>query len=213
MNTRYRTIVICCTLLAACAPNGQQTIAPSPTVTPTVTTLPQLQPTATKQADESPSDTKDELSLEDAWRFPIQNAITLFTACQYMYETQYAYQQGDIDLEKAKSEWSIESDLLAFSVWDSPAAYAVDTTAALMVRLEDNMRTLIELTDATGDEDMGSAETLDALLPICTSLQDLQTEVVFSAMDAGLSEETIEEIDPSDSELFTDFYDQILSAE
>jgi hypothetical protein len=213
MKTHLKTIVVCCTLLVACISCSQQTTTPPPAATPTATAIPQPQPTPTTQAVESQSDSSTDESLEDIWRYPIRNAITLFTACQYMFETQYAYQQGDIDLEKAKSEWSIESDLLVFTVWDSPAAYHSDATPTLMLRMEDNMRTLIELIDATGDEDMGSAETLDALLPICTNLQDLQTQVVFAAMDAGLSEEIIEELDPSDSELFTDFYDRILSAE
>jgi hypothetical protein len=213
MNMRLRTIVICCTLLAACVSCSQQTATPPPAATPTATTIPQPQPAPTARAIESQTDSSADESLEDIWRYPVQNAITLFTACQYMFETQYAHQQGDIDLEKAKTQWSIESDLLVFTVWDVPAAYHSDATATLMLRLEDNMRTLIELIDATDDEDMGSAETRDALLPICTKLQDLQTEVVFAAMDAGLSEAAIEELDPSDSELFTDFYDRISTTE
>lgn len=130
-----------------------------------------------------------------------------------MFETHSDYQQGKIDLPTAQADLSLAADFLAFAEWFSPESYRGETSAALMLELELNMRALVEWFDATGEEDIGTQETLDALFPICESAQELQTKVVFTAMDAGLSEEVIEELDPSDAEWFTYYYDRIMHHE
>ncbi len=207
MNTRLGTTIICCIFLVACS----QT-TPQSTYTPPATPSPQPKPTLTftPQATETPTPSADQELLKEEWRIPVENAIVLFTACTFMFETHSDFQQGEIDLEAAQEELSLAADFLAFAEWFSPESYRSETSAKLMLDLELDMRALIELYDATGDEDIGTQETLDALFPICESAQTLQTNVVFTAMDAGLTKEDISELDPSDAEWFTYYYDRIM---
>jgi hypothetical protein len=204
---KYNAIFICCILFAACTQS-----TPQPTDFPPATPSPQPTPTPTytPQATDPEPPSNDQELLKEEWRIPIENAIVLFTTCTFMFETHSDFQQGEIDLAAAKDELSLAADFLAFAEWFSPESYRSETSAALMLDLELNMRALIEWYDATGEEDFGTQETLDALFPICEMAQTLQTKVVFTAMDAGLTEEDISELDPSDTEWLTYYYDQIM---
>ena len=51
------------------------------------------------------------------------------------------------------------------------------------------------------------------LFPICETAQGLQTEVVFIVLEAGLSEEDISELDPSDAEWYIYYSDRIMHHE
>ena len=207
MNTRFRTIIICCIFLAGCTQ-----VTPQATYTPTTTPSPQPTPTATyiPQAMEPETPSADQELLKKEWRIPIENAIVLFTACTFMFETHSDFQQGEIGLTAAREELSLAGDFLASAEWFSPESYRSEISAKLMLDLELDMRALIELYDATGDADIGTQETLDALFPICETAQNLQTEVVFTAMDAGLTDEAISELDPSSAEWFTYYYERIM---
>jgi formylglycine-generating enzyme required for sulfatase activity/Tol biopolymer transport system component len=157
----------------------------------------------------SPTDTQTAPSgqeeLKDEWRTAIHNSFILSTGCVWMFETHTNFQQGEIDLEEAKSDLAHESDYIAFTHWDIPEAYQNDIAAELMWRLEEEMRMLIELIDTTEDDMIGSPEVLDILTPMCGTFMDLEADIAFAAMDAGLTEESISEIDPSSSELYDDF--------
>jgi hypothetical protein len=204
---KYNAIFICCILFAACTQS-----TPQPTDFPPATPSPQPTPTPTytPQATDPEPPSNDQELLKEEWRIPIENAIVLFTTCTFMFETHSDYKQGEIDLPTAQEELSLAADFLTIAEWFSPESYRSETSAALMLDLELNMRALIEWYDATGEEDFGTQETLDALFPICEMAQTLQTKVVFTAMDAGLTEEDISELDPSDTEWLTYYYDQIM---
>ena len=213
MNTRkIFTFGVCLAFVAACTQ-----VTPQPTDIPTATPSPQPTPTATvtPQTTEPEPPSDDQELLKEEWRIPIENAIVLFTTCTFMFETHADYQQGEIDLATAQEELSLAADLLTIAEWFSPESYRSETSAALMLDLELTMRALIEWYDATDEEDIGTQETLDALFPICESAQALQTEVVFTAMELGLSEESVDEIDRtlSESEMFRYYYDRLLYGE
>ncbi len=206
MNARtILTLGSCIAFIAACTqttPQPTHPAIPSPQPTPTPTFAPLATETQTPSAEQE--------LLKEEWRVPIENTVVLFSACTFMFETHSDYQQGEIDLETAKEKLSLAADFLALAEWFSPESSRGETSAALMLELELTMRALIEWFDTTGDEDIGTQETLDALFPICESAQALQTEVAFTAMETGLSEEDISELDPSDAEWFTCYYDRIV---
>jgi len=224
MKTCFTALVVVGTLLSACGPIPTQPTATStlesPSATPapptgTATPPPPLEPTPTRTPEEAQPQTlpPDQEELIDEWRTPIQNAIILSSACEWMFETHSNFQQGDIDFEEAKEELGLEADFIRFARWFTVESYINETVAEFMWRLEVDMRSLIELIDTTQDDMIGSSEVLDALFPICGSLFDLQTEIVFTAMQAGLTEESVDEIDLSDSEMYTDFYDSIMEGD
>ncbi|NIS82369.1 MAG: hypothetical protein GTO14_19665 [Anaerolineales bacterium] len=163
----------------------------------------------TPQAEESQRLPPDQEVLKDEWRSAIQNAIILSSACEWMFETHTNFQQGEINLEEAKEDLSLESDFISFTRWDILEAYQNELVAEFMWRLEGEIGVLVELVDKTDDGMIDSPEVFDTLFPTCGSLLDLQSEIVFTAMDAGLTEESIDEIDLSDSEMYSDFYDMI----
>ena len=198
----------CLLFITACTQTTPQPIN-APSATPSLKPSPTH--TSTPQAVETESPSVDQELLTEEWRIPIENAIVLFSACTFMFDTHVYYQQSKIDLAVAQEKLSLAADFLVIAEWFSPESYRSETSAALMLELELTMRALIEWYDATGEEDIGTQETLDALFPICETAQTLQTDVVFTAMEAGLYEESVDEIDRDlcESEIYRYYSDQL----
>jgi hypothetical protein len=221
MKPWISALLVCCILLAGCGQKVAQPTAfptaerpPSPVVAATLMQSPPLDEedtaTPTPEAEVAQTPSSSHQALKAAWRPAIQNAIILSSACEWMFETHTKFQQGEIDIEEARSELSIEADLISFVRLDSLEAYQDDTVAEFMWGLETEMYDLIELIDGTDDEVIGSSEVLDDLLMKCGSLLDLQTAIVLAAMEAGLTLDEIDELDLSDSEMFLDLYGRIM---
>ncbi|MBI9051652.1 MAG: hypothetical protein JEZ00_19670 [Anaerolineaceae bacterium] len=220
MKTWSITFGVCCILLSGCAQSTSQ-----PAITPTLqeskativqstqTPIPlpveEETPTVVPEVESIPSLSPETEALKNEWRPAIQNAIILFAACESVYETHVNAQDAEIDLDKAKSELAIEADFISFARWDDPIAYENETVAELMLRLETQMGKLIVFVPPLSDAKIGSENIIDSLSPVCDALNNLQSEVIFAAFDAGLSEEMVDEIDPSSTELFSDFWDML----
>ncbi len=220
MKTWSSALTICCIFLAGCSQSANQRslvstseLATSTVVLPTITRTPppdqgETAPITTETG-EPQSESPDQDALKEEWRSAINNAIMLSSACEWMFQTHSDFQQGKIEIEEAKLDLALEADFISWTLWDSPAAYQNKTGAEFMWELEMEMGGLIELIDTTDDNMIGSTEVLDSLSLSCSSLLDLQTDIVYAAMDAGLTKESIKEIDVSDTEVYHDFYEMI----
>lgn len=221
MKVYISALAICCIFLAGCSQSAnQRNMTPTlelatstvvqPTITPTSPPAQEETATITTETEEPQPALPDQEALKEEWRSAINNAIILFSTCEWMFETHFDFQQGNIDIEEAKSDLSLEADFISWTRWDSPAAYQNETAAEFMWRLEMEMGGLIELIDTTDDDMIGSAEVLDTLLlTTCSSLFDLLTDIIDTAMEAGLTQESINEIDITYTEMFNDFYEMI----
>ena len=69
------------------------------------------------------------------------------------------------------------------------------------------MEVLIELLGRMDGGELGSPEVTDALLETCSTLERTQTEIVFAALDAGLTEESVRELESEVEEIYRDLMD------
>jgi len=187
--------------VATLNPIDTATTSPSPVQTETAIFTP--------TAETAPTPAVDQEALKDEWGSAINNAIILSSTCEWMFETYMTFQEGEIDLQKANSQLSLEADFVSRTDWDLPEAYENEVAAAFMLTLETQMGGLIELIDTTNNNKIESSEALDTLYPVCGSLFDLLSEIVHAAMEAGLTEESVNEIDVSRTDMYKDFYGMI----
>lgn len=163
--------------------------------------------------EESLNDSARQDGLKDEWRPAISNAMLLFASCQLMFETHFKAGEGEIDLNRARSELTIESDFIGFAVRGfASGPVPSEAVAPFMLQLEQETATLIGLLDPIDDGKIGSAEVLDTLLVTCGTFNNLLSNIVNASMDSGLSEASVDEIDQEMTPMINDLYDTVLGA-
>jgi hypothetical protein len=192
------------------------TIRPTKPATPTRTATATIPATATLPATatipavstSTPLSVQDD--LKDEWRSVFNGSQILFASCELMYDTHIKYQEGEIDITKAKSDLAIESDFFSlvyreFVKWADPS----DAVAPFKEKLEQHMGTMIELWGQMNSGDVGSLEVTDPLFGTCSSLFEIQNDIFKSATDAGLSQDSADELASEIEELLNDLYDSV----
>ena len=150
-------------------------------------------------------------ALKDEWQPAISNAMLLSASCQLMFETHFKAGEGEIDLNRARSELTTESDFIGFAVRGfASGPVPSEAVAPFMLQLETQTGTLIELLDPIDDGKIGSTEVLDTLLVTCGTFNNLLSNIVNASMDSGLSEASVDEIDQEMTPMINDLYDTVL---
>jgi formylglycine-generating enzyme required for sulfatase activity len=163
--------------------------------------------------EESLNDSARQDGLKDEWRPAISNAMLLTASCQLMFETHFKYGEGEIDLNRARSELTTESDFIGFAVRGfASGPVPSEAVAPYMLGLEQQASALISLLDPIDEDAIGSFGVLDTLSSTCGSLNDLMTDIVNAGMEAGLSEASVDEIDQEMTPMINDLYDTVLGA-
>ncbi len=232
-------LIICVTMIAACSSEAVQPVVTNPatpiifatdTIQPTIPATATWPATATKQATATrpatatkpvtatrpATATKPAVStstqddLKDEWRSIFNGSQILFASCELMYETHVRYQRGEIDITRAKSDLAVEANFFSmiqreFVKWADPSAAVVPFKA----KLERDMRTYIELWERLNRADAGAPEVTDPLFEICSSFSTTQDNIVASAMKAGLTNESADELASEIEELLNDLYSTV----
>ena len=188
------------------------TLASTPTPLATAT----MPATATRPAKATlPPDSKTPPSsaqgdLKDEWRSVFNGSQILFSSCELMYETHIRYQGGEIDITKAKSDLAIESN--TFSIVQREFVKWLEPSAAVLPykgKLERDMGTIIELWEVMNSSDIGTPSVTDRLFNTCSSLSATQINIVNTAMKAGLTGDSADELASEIEELLNDLYNTV----
>jgi hypothetical protein len=160
--------------------------------------------------DSLPQDTPDpaaiQASLKDEWRPVIQGASLLFASCEMMFDTYMDFQIEETNLAEAQAQLAVEAELIAsvnsgIAAWSAPAPAAqpyLEQVVAYISKLND----LLARKEAG---DIGSFENTDLILDTCLSLFDLQDTIASAAVDAGIDEASMAELESENSAIIEDF--------
>lgn len=192
---------------------SQQNASPSPTLPPPPTPSREIRPSETPEP-QQPTPTEeeagsDQAGLSAAWGPVINNAILIFSGCEWTFNTHSWYEMGEISLDQTKSKLESIADFLSFTIWDDPAAYQDPASAELMLELEEELGNLVGIVTNTPESEYGSLDVFDSLQVVCEKTMDLQSRVVDAAQEAGLTEESIADLDISRGEMYQDYSDLI----
>ncbi len=131
-----------------------------------------------------------------------------------MFEIHFDYGEEEIDLAQARTRLSAASDFIAFSLQDLyTGPVPTEAVAPYVLQLEQQAEDLIATLDPLEDEAIGSYEVLDSLLGTCGSIDRLLAEIVNVSMEAGLSEDSVDEIDEAISPMIKEIYDIVLGGD
>jgi hypothetical protein len=222
---------ICIALIAACNPGAAQPMATAIVLSPTIAaptvqqslTATAAQPatatfaattarpaTATLPAESTPTPSPLQDNLKNEWRHVFNGVQVLFASCELMYETHTRFQKGEIDTTKAKADLETESFFFTiiyrdFVKWADPS----QAVAPFKASLERDMGSFIDLWEQMNSGDIGSPKVTDPLFETCSSFFDTQNSIVNVAMDAGMTQQTADELASEIEELLDDLYSSV----
>lgn len=185
-------LVLACLGTTPASPLGATSRAPtaalpSPTVGPVVpSSTPgagQIQPAA------------DQAALQAEWRFAYTGGILLVETCLTVYATQDNFQQGQIELAEAQAELAVEANFLDLALQQLLAEVPSENAAAYIWQLDEQMRTLVDLWGRMNSGQVGAPEITTDLDEACSALQQTVDALVTHAVQAGLSESSLREIE------------------
>jgi hypothetical protein len=236
MNKKVFAFSICVLLLAGCNPSSSK---PNPTATPDQVaseTPPTDQENAetptpdqvssetppthqenveTPTPDQAASETlpADQEALKDEWRQAYNHSEILFAICEAMLTTQTEYGRGEIDITEARSDFAAEDNFLTFVyTWQVAWAGPSEAVTPHYMRLWDAMEALIDMSfqlSQMDDDEIASLVTEQAIFEACDALFKTRQQIALAAMDAGLTEESLDELYAEIKEIVDDIYNTI----
>jgi hypothetical protein len=129
-----------------------------------------------------------------------------------MFETQARFVAQEIDMAGAGSALATISDAVdsvvsGYDDWRNPS----EATAPYKVRSETLTEVLVDLLSRMeGGGIVTDSVVADNLLNTCSSLSDLQDDASSAAMEAGLTLESMDELDYEVADLLRDLWDQVM---
>ena len=142
------------------------------------------------------------------WR-PVYNmGALLFETCTLIYQTHYDFDQGVIDVDRAQVELAAEYDAVEYALGIiGSAAPEGDIAGSLLLQIEDEAALLTYWVEPQADR-LGTPQALENIGLSCQSLQDIMTNVFNQAQAAGLSRESLNELDEEMQSRIEDLYNQ-----
>lgn len=146
--------------------------------------------------------------LKQKWRLAVNGSGILFASCRAAFATHSRLQKNEIDAKTANDQLSTESFFVSLVLtWLFDWADPSEIVLPLKIQLERDMEALIELLGRMEGGELGSPQVTDALSEACSALDRTQTKIVFAAFDAGLTEETVQELESEVEDMYWDLMD------
>ena len=211
--------------LTACTPTQTEPVVESisiPTDTPTLnatSTQPQ-QPTATAMPEtptpttssneqEIPSAEQEELYKE--WFVPYTSTVLLFETCNMMIETHINFHENEIDLAEARTELLAESNTIELVNRQIVTEVPSEATAPFLWELDTDMQELIAIWEnMNSSDDLGGLALSDPLFSACTPFWENISTIAYAAMDAGVSEDALREMDAEIQDIINELWHSVL---
>ena len=174
---------------------------------PPVEVLPTIEPPPAPTAEVKTAD--DQLALKNEWGRAIASAEIMFGICEMTYNNHILLQKGTIDQAKAQGELEEKANFLAevqmtLSGWEDvsprvePYFHDLDN---LSYEMADLMSRLMS-------GEIGSQEITQPLDVTCQALFNAQDEVIGAAVDAGLTTDSIMELEQDGiNDILNEIYD------
>lgn len=183
--------IISILFLTACSPAATQppptaTFTQPPTLIPTLTNTPTLTLTAT------PLVNQEDLRMD--WGPAFHGALVLNVGCDQVLLIADTFNQGEI------SSSEVDLGLLTVAMFILPVKENFDiwkpssVVAPYKEKLWEDWETLFEVTKSWNNGDITSEDVPGKLSATCSSLYEILEEMGFAAMDAGMSEESLNEL-------------------
>jgi hypothetical protein len=150
----------------------------------------------------------DQESLKTVWRPAYNLGALLFETCTLVYQTHADFSQGEIGTDRAQDELEAESDSVEY-VLNSITATSPesDDIAAYLLQTE-AQATALTAWLGSQDNGLGTPQALDGIGHTCESLQNIMNSIFTQAQAAGLSRESLNELDEEMRPMIDDLYNQ-----
>lgn len=213
MKKKVIACSICVLLLAGCNPKSSQptpTAAPSQVASATPPTDQDNLETPTSDQADSETLQSNQKALKDEWGQAYNHSTALFAICETMFVTQAEYGRGEIDITKAKLGFATEDNFLTIVYkWQVNWVVTGDAVVPYYQSLWNDMEALIDisfqLSQMDGDE-IASPEIIEAMNEACEALFYTNHQIASAALDAGLTDESLNEVYADIKEIIDDIY-------
>lgn len=206
-------LLVACTLSSTPAVqsemNDQEQPAPTLTSTPPTDLPAKVSPTVKAPPSPSPEgiSKNDQEALKAEWRRAVTSVEIMFAVCEQTYNTNAAFQQGQIDQAAADADLKEKASFLELAQrsllsWKDVS----ELVAPYRLKLDNLSFELADLMYRLMSGEMGSQEITQPLDDTCLALFNAQDEVVRAAMEAGLTEDSVNELDGEIKEIMFAIY-------
>jgi hypothetical protein len=166
--------------------------------------------TATPSEEQAmPSAGQEELKNE--WFLPYTATILLFETCDMMMHTHWTFQKAEIDLVEARLELTVESNIIALVNAQIVNEIPSEQTGPFLWELDADMRGLIVVWEQmNSSDDLGGLAMRDTLFEACTPFWNNIETITYAAMDAGVSEVSLREMDAEIQDIIDELRNSVL---
>ena len=152
--------------------------------------------------------------LKNEWFVPYTAASILFETCGMMMYTHATFQIAGIDLVEARSELAVEANFIALVETQIVNQVPTDRTGPFLWELDEDMRVLIDVWEqVNSSDDLGGPAMSEILFNACTPFHNNIETIAFAAMDAGVSEASLNEMDAEIQDIIDELINSVNEVE
>lgn len=173
-----------------------ETPMPKATSTPMQPTMIPETATPERSSDEQEVPSAEQEELYKEWFLSYTSTVLLFETCDLMMGTHASFQQSEIDLVEARAELAAESNTIELVSRQFVNEVPSEATALFLAELDVDLQELIVVWEQMNASDtLGGAALEQELFNACTPFWENITTIAYAAMDAGVSENSLHEMD------------------
>lgn len=141
-------------------------------------------------------------ALKNEWQLAFYGSLVSYFVCDNVLKTAEELQQGEIDSSDAEFEISIQALFLEANKEGLGKWETSNVVAPYKEKIEADIDTLEDLMGQLPNGEIITQEIPDEVEGVCTSFSNTLEEMAIVALDAGMTEETMEELTTEINESF-----------
>jgi hypothetical protein len=148
----------------------------------------------------------DQEQLLELWRPAYTLGALLYETCTMTYNTHADYGQGVIGMERAQVELEAESNFVEYVMRGITSTVpGSEQVASHLLEIETQANALVEWLMPASLELSGGLEAIERS---CLALQNRMDQIYNQVQEAGISGDTLDELDDETTPIIEDLYDQ-----
>lgn len=184
---------------------------PTDSPTPKASTSTQIPIATATPSEEQAISSSDQEELKNEWFLPYTATVLLFETCDMMMHTHWTFQEAEIDLVEARSELAVESNFIALVNTQIVNEIPSEQTGPFLWELDADMGELIAVWEQmNSSDDLGGLAMRDMLFEACTPFWDNYETIAYAAMDAGVSEVSLREMEAEIEDILDELRNSVL---